>query len=386
MRQFERTHSWLKFRLDLNRFPYTLWIALGEAQSKCEHIAGVPLAPEIAKKLHNIYLAKGTLATAAIEGNTLSEEDALKRIEGKKDLPPSKEYLGQELDNIIEACNLIAKRLFDDGDNQLSSNKIKEFNALILDKLPAKDDVEPGKIRQHDVGVGRYKAVPHQDCEYLLDQYCDFINTQFNAPTGKEIVFGVIKAIFAHIYFALIHPFADGNGRTARLIELKILLSVGVPMPAAQLLNNHYNQTRNEYYRQLDMISKKNGDVIEFIEYAVQGYVDGLKEQLDIIRGYQFDVAWTNHIHKTFKDKDTPTNVRKRNLVLDLSKENSTPLHKINDVSPRIAGAYAGKDFRTILRDVNTLSAMGLIFKTIAGIRPKIQFINAFLPKRWQDK
>ena len=55
MRQFEQTHPWLNFRLDLNRFPYTLWIALGEAQSKCEHIAGVPLAPEIAKQLHNIY-------------------------------------------------------------------------------------------------------------------------------------------------------------------------------------------------------------------------------------------------------------------------------------------------------------------------------------------
>jgi Fic family protein len=87
------------------------------------------------------------------------------------------------------------------------------------------------------------------------------------------------------VYFALVHPFPDGNGRTVRLIELKILLSAGVPMPAAQLLNNHYNQTRTEYYRDLDIISKTNGNLVEFFKYANQGYIDGLKEQLDTIRG-----------------------------------------------------------------------------------------------------
>lgn len=256
MRQYEQSHPWLNFRLDLSRFPYTLWLALGEAQSKCEHIAGVPLAPEVAKRLHNIYLAKGTLATAAIEGNTLSEEEALKRIEGKKELPPSKEYLGQELDNIIEACNLI----------------------------------------------------------------------------------------------------------------------------------DHYNQTRTEYYRQLDLISKKKGDVVEFFEYAIQGYVDGLKDQLKIIKGHQFDVAWINYVHTLFKDKDTATHVRKRNLVLDLPKDIATPIHKVKEVSPRIAEAYAGKDFRTIARDAQVLINMGLITRTREGIRPTTEIINAFLPMRWQDR
>jgi hypothetical protein len=64
---------------------------LGEARSKCEHIAGVPLSPEIARSLLNISLARGVHATTAIEGNTLSAEDVEKHIAGKLKVPESKQ-------------------------------------------------------------------------------------------------------------------------------------------------------------------------------------------------------------------------------------------------------------------------------------------------------
>lgn len=65
----------------------------------------------------------------------------------------------------------------------------------------------------------------------------------------------ILKAIAAHLYLAWIHPF-DGNGRTARLMELRLLLAAGVTTPATHLLSNHYNLTRGEYYRQLDAASR----------------------------------------------------------------------------------------------------------------------------------
>ncbi|MEZ0389969.1 MAG: Fic family protein, partial [Verrucomicrobium sp.] len=83
MRTFEKTHPWISFRVDLSRAPADLWLALGEASSKCEHIAKVPLRPATAELLHRLFLAKGVAATTAIEGNTLSEEEVLKAVEGK---------------------------------------------------------------------------------------------------------------------------------------------------------------------------------------------------------------------------------------------------------------------------------------------------------------
>jgi hypothetical protein len=71
MRTFERTHPWISFRIDLRKAKPQLWKMLWEAASKCEHIVGVPLRPSVTQLLHRLYLAKGVLATTAIECNTL---------------------------------------------------------------------------------------------------------------------------------------------------------------------------------------------------------------------------------------------------------------------------------------------------------------------------
>jgi len=94
-----------------------------------------------------LYLAKGVAATTSIEGNTLSEEDVLKRIKGQLPLPDSKEYLGQEVDNIVNACNIIAQRQFADTADVLTVEKIKEYNRMVLAKLSLQDNVIPGEIQ-----------------------------------------------------------------------------------------------------------------------------------------------------------------------------------------------------------------------------------------------
>ena len=342
-RAYLGTHPWITFQLNLEKIPHSVWIQLGEAQSKCEHISGVPIKPENAEKLYNIYLAKGVLATAAIEGNTLSEEQALDRIEGKL-IPQSQEYLGKEIDNIVKACNIIKQNILDGCSPHVTIEEIKEYNKLIFENLTLNEDVIPGEIRKYSVGVGSYRAAPAEDCDFLLGKLINWLNNELLPFDENIIAFNIIKAIVAHVYFAWIHPFVDGNGRTARLIELKILISSGVPIPAAQLLTNHYNLTRQEYYRQLEISSKSGGNLIPFIKYAVQGYVDGLKQQLGEIRKQQFNVAWDNYVHEHFKNHDTPTDIRRRHLVLDLfAKIIPVPIAKIREISPRIAVHYAGK-------------------------------------------
>ncbi len=120
-----------------------------------------------------------------------------------------------------------------------------------------------------------------------------------------------------------------------------------------------------------------------FIEYAVFGFVDGLKAQLDAILHQQWDVAWENYVHDFFRDKTGKADERRRHLVLDLSKlDIPVPLPKLREISPRMAGYYATKSQRTISRDVNALVKMGLVEKTPEGIRPMRETILAFLPSR----
>ena len=386
MRTYEKTHPWLTFQIDLRLIDFATWICLGEAQSKCEHISGVPLRPSVAKQLHMVYLAKGVLATTAIEGNTLTEAQVIEHLEGRLRLPPSKEYLAKEIDNIIIACEKITTDILIHNKAEISVDIIRNYNKLILDGLSLGESVAPGQIRDYSVGVGGYRAAPAEDCEYLLKKLCSWLN-EFQIPQKNRIAFGILKAVIAHIYFVWIHPFGDGNGRTARLIEFQILLEAGVPTPAAHLLSNFYNQTRTEYYRQLDKTTKTKGNISDFIIYASSGFVDQLREQLDIIRRQQWDIVWRNYVHEMFKDQTSEAAVRQRRLALDLSfsTDESIRISKIPEISIRMAGAYAKKTKKTMVRDVNKLINMGLLERTKEGVRAKREVILAFLPARKFD-
>ncbi|HUT54748.1 MAG TPA: Fic family protein [bacterium] len=368
--------------MDLTRANPMLWVMLGECQSKCEHISGVPLQPDTVEELHLMYLAKGVKATTAIEGNTLSEDEVMKQIRGELFLPPSREYLKQETQNIIDECNRITDEIVAARPPALTTARIKELNAAVLKGLTPGEGVVPGEIREHSVVVGLYRGAPAQDCEYLLDRLCEWLGSDtFAPPRGMEIIYAIIKAVMAHLYMAWIHPFGDGNGRTARLIEFQLLIASGVSSPAAHLLSNHYNQTRTEYYRQLDRASGSGGEVLQFLEYAAQGFLDGLRAQIQLVQEQQMRVTWRDYVYEAFRHKRSAVNARRRNLVLELSNlAGPVSVSQLMELSPRIAREYALKTEKALSRDINELIKMGLVQKDGRGVSACRELILAFLP------
>lgn len=396
MPEYEKTHPWLTFDVDLEQASFRLWLLLGEATSKSDHVRRALLRPEVATELLEVFLVKGALATTAIEGNTLSEEEARQVFEDQLKLPPSKEYLAQEIRNVLAAFNSIRDEILPDATNaDLTVEKIKSYNRFVLKGLPNGDDVEPGEIRKHSVVVGRYRGAPAKDCEYLLKRLCEWMNSKaFEPPDDHPELappLAVIKAVLAHLYLTWIHPFGDGNGRTARLLELHILLASRFPQPVTQLLSNHYNHTRSEYYRQLDRTASKGPN--EFLLYAVQGFVEELRSQLDRIWTMQYVDRWEQYVHQRFGETSTDSQRRQLRLVKDLSKMSiqktaNHPLPDINPIprgdlrrlSPALAEAYALKTERTLTRDLNALERKGLILRTEDGWLPNSDSVLAFMP------
>ncbi|MEN3940664.1 Fic family protein [Prosthecobacter sp. SYSU 5D2] len=388
---YSQTHPWIKFDTSSVKMnDPRLCLQLGEIASKCEHLAGAPLKPTIADQLHKVFLAKGALATTAIEGNTLSEEQAIQQVEGTLNLPPSQQYLQQEIQNIIDVCNeeVAAQTSLYGEKMSLCTSLIKNYNRRVLEKLTCEDGVVPGEFRSHSVTVGNvYRGAPAQDCEYLVERMCEWLNKEF-IPTEDDfrVPYALVKAVLAHVYLAWIHPFGDGNGRTARLVEFHILFTSGVPLPAAHLLSDHYNKTRSQYYRELDKASKSGGDLMPFIKYATQGFLDGLREQLKLVRSQHMIVAWENYVHEMFlPNKNSPTQKRRRDLVLELPTE-LIHLSELESKYPRIALMYAKEGERTLQRDLNAIQTMGLVDRYYGSVRAKREIINAFLPRQVRPK
>jgi Fic family protein len=381
VRTYVGSHPWITFEVDLRRFDYKTWLLLGEAESKCQHVAGVPLRPEVARRLHEVYLSKGVHGTTSIEGNTLSQEEVLARVQGELPLPPSREYLGREIDNIVSAYNLIIKDIVKGVHLELTPDRLAEFNRQVLAGLDLEDGVVPGQLRAHSVGVLRYRGAPAGDLEYLVERMCKWLNEFRIDDEDLTFTAAILRAALAHLYVAWIHPFGDGNGRTARLVEFQILIQSGVPLPAAHLLSDFYNKTRDAYYRALDRTSKPPYPVEQFISYALRGFLDELREQLKVIRDEQMQVTWENYVHRLFRDMDTPARRRQKHIVLDLPADGRpVPVGQLPELSTRVAVGYAGRTPKTVTRDVNALIEMKLIRRVKGGVVARRSLIRAFLP------
>ncbi|MET9240951.1 Fic family protein [Nonomuraea sp. NPDC003709] len=381
-RHFTRSHPWIAFDFDpREQLDYRTWMLLGEVLSKVAHIAGAPLQPQLADELNQIFLSRSAHATTRIEGNTLSEGEVLRRVRNELDLPPSLEYLGQEVDNIVDAYDLIESDLESRRSLALTPERVKELNRLVLRDVPGTGSMKAGEVRAESVLVGNYRGAPPEDCEHLLDQLCKWLRV-ISRVAGPELQqpAAILSAFLAHLYIAWIHPFRDGNGRTARLVEYQLLLHAGVPNLAAHLPANFYMRTRTRYYQVLEDSSMLPYGPVGFLYYALQGFVDELREQVRTIQAQQLMVAWVNFVHETVTDGHTAASVRQRHLVLDLPIGEWTSISKIPELTPRLAREYAGKTRRTVSRDVNALEELGLILKVRGNVCPFIDQMRAFLP------
>jgi Fic family protein len=371
-REYLTSHPWLTFELgrELTAVP-ELWTLLGEAQSKCEQLASVLVEPGVAEKLHLLYLAKGAAATTQIEGSPLTEEQALAVVEGRHDLNADADFERQTL-NIVEACNQFLEELEHGRRPPVTPARIKLLNQLVLEGTLLDDGTIPGEISRDPVIVRifNYRGAPRADCDHLLVRLCDFLNSEdFAMPENLQMARAILRAIVGHVYIALIHPFGDGNGRTARLLEVQILLASGVPAPACHLLSNHYNETRATYYRELDRVSKGGGKLVDFLRYALRGLVSQLADQIAVVGEYQRRVIWRDHIFRTFGDRAGKPARRQRELILTLSElvADGPLVASRLQTYPEVRALYAALDPKTLARDLNELKKLGLIVTPQAG-------------------
>jgi hypothetical protein len=158
-------------------------------------------------------------------------------------------------------------------------------------------------------------------------------------------------------------------------------MEAGVPSAAVHLLSNHYNITRADYYRRLSEASKNGGDLNAFFQYATNGFVDQLRQQLKIVKFQQWELAWESYVYELFGERRTGTARRQLALVLALGEKHKfVPRAELRGISPKVAELYAGKTPKTISRDLNSLRKRKLITVEAHGVRANKELILAFLP------
>ena len=389
------THPFIKFPPNAGEFRPRVWLLLGEIQARIDHLKNLPIPRDDSNLLRRVYLTKGVHSTTAIEGNSFSEEEVRKIIEGELKARPSREYQQQQIDNMVNAFNVVGKTQLRGSSTPFSLALLNSYHEIVLNELDDSlaNEVVVGALRTHRVMVGRYLAAPPEDCTQLINRYCDWLNHEMPAPEGYEIAAQIVKAMVAHVYFAWIHPYGDGNGRMTRLVEFVILLRAGVPDVAAHLLSNFYNKTRDQYYQHLqdshgdfrDGSYSEEGNLQGFIEYALQGFKDELDEQFSMIHATQVRIIWHDFIHaefrKRFSENLTSSRQRQKRLILDLTVhrfDTAVTKGEIKELTSAQSIGYADRNKRMIQRDLNALVDMELLIHDGTGYKPNTDILMAF--------
>lgn len=212
-------------------------------------ISSVKMSRSAANRLRKNSKKKSSFASNKIEGNPLSEKQAdevIERDERKHFLKPE-----QEVRNYYLALNYLEEK----------AKRKQPFSAqLILDvqkcvemgaskeKIGLRGPMPPGMLfAVYDSQTGKPDYIPpeYSDIPELLDELAEYVNTTDDHP--------LIVAAVVHYQLATIHPFEDGNGRTARLMSGYILDINGYGFNGIGSLEEYFAYDINEYYESLQM-------------------------------------------------------------------------------------------------------------------------------------
>lgn len=321
----------------------------------------LPILPSLAAELEEEVIAKAVFATAAIEGNPLTEEE-VSLIEADSDLVKQQGNAQKEIANLKKMYSRL-KTIDSDGKGIAVDEKlIRSIHRVITKDIDHPYD-EPGAYRNHKVQVGNKKHggvyTPPKalvDIQNLMRHFCDWINSGEMQAQNT-----IIRAALAHYHLGIIHPFADGNGRTARFLEACILHTGGLKYVSVMLVNYYYKHVDDYYWAFSRSLRNKDGDVTPFLQCVLAGYVEALRYLRLKIAGYLRIFAIRDYLNFCKKEKNIT--IRQYDL-LSLLLDNLSAF-SLNDLFEKTPYKFLYRDVneRTARRDIQRLLKEGFLIE-----------------------
>ena len=301
--------------------------SIAESKSVIEH---AKILPQQELKLRRQALIRMTHGSTAIEGNRLNVNQIEKLLIQKKiDAPQRDIYEAQNYLNVLKYIEKIVKEK-----KQITEKVLLNIHKLVTNKTLPKE--QSGHYRKIKVFVVRRRPGFPDEIVYTgpeaseVPKLCrDLLN--WIVENEKKEINPIIVAGIAHQEIAAIHPFADGNGRTARALATLILYKFGYDFRRLFAIEDYYNKNRQAYYDAIDIgenYAKRRVDFTPWLEYFVKGF----QEEIDNVRG----------LILTLSGKKVNKNIKSQ---IFLSKEQIEILNFLDQI-----GKITAKDVMDILK------------------------------------
>ncbi|HLB69410.1 MAG TPA: Fic family protein [Candidatus Methanoperedens sp.] len=278
-----------------------------------------------------------------IEGTQLTLSEAQKILAGKpvKGVRPDDR---QELLNYKDAMNFVSEYL--DRKSEITEEMIRDIHRILVKDVRG-GSLEPGRYRRIQnyvvnslTGEIIYTPPPSEDVPALMNEFVDWLNEE------KDIS-PILMAGVAQHRFVDIHPFLDGNGRTARVLCTLILYQNGYDFKRLFSLSEFYDKNRRQYYDSIQSVREMGMDTTVWLEY----FVRGLKNQMLEVKN-KGEVAIRKEV-VIERAEMLNLNDRQRKILMYLLEEKRASVDEIGRMFDFVR--------RTIQRDLAKMVELGLI-------------------------
>lgn len=240
------------------------------------------ILPQNEIKLRRQALIRMTHSSTGIEGNILNLKQVEDIMGDKKIDAPERDIY--EVQNYFKAIRYIEQVV--NKKEKISEKTLLKIHRIVTDKTLPKD--QSGCYRKSRVFVVRRQLFLPDEIVYAgpdakeVSSLCKNL-IKWLEQAEKENINPIISAGIVHQEIAAIHPFADGNGRTARAMATLVLYQRGYDFRRLFALEDYYNKDRSKYYDAINIgknYKERRVDFTPWLEYFVKGF----KEEIDNVK------------------------------------------------------------------------------------------------------
>jgi Fic family protein len=327
---------------------FNITVEINNALTRIERVRGFLEAVNFSeiwiKNMQNKALILEAHHTTHIEGTALTLEQSERLLQGKKIFSANPEDV-KELLNYKKAFELVSSYLNDSG--PITEVLIREIHKKLVINVRGNSS-SPGnyrKIQNYVVNSKTKKTVytppPPYEVPRMMNELIRWINQE--QKINPILVSGIAQFQLVHI-----HPFLDGNGRSARLLSTLCLYRKGYDFKQLFTISEYYDRNRSDYYKAIQSVRENDMEMTEWLNY----FSNGLAEQMQEIKLKGEIIIKADLIAKKYT-----LSSRQQIALQEIFQQGELTIKRYEALCPDV-------NRRTLQRELKQMTEKGILFIT----------------------